>query len=296
MSNASIIRPGLLVNIKSTVVGGVSYNRIDLDASGQPVEPGGEVARWETVRVIEDKAEHDRAVKARSAAVSAIRKECQATAFGTLCPEEREGALDAAIAAAHAIVDAHNATATHTRIGIYVLKGRVASNDAEAARAITSEIADLVVAMNEGIGALDADAIRKAADKAREMSAMLDDSLKGKVEGAISQARKAARDITRRLVKNGEDRAVVLADIQRGQIESARIAFLDLSENSAAPVEALPAIEAQRFADLDVDSEPEITPNPMAVRQEIPKLDLAEGSQPTTLSASSVNVPAMELS
>jgi hypothetical protein len=295
---ASTIRPGIMISVNTTLRGGVEYRRVDLDATGEPAEPGVAVARWETVRKIMDPAEYERATKARSQARGLIVKECQSTSFGDLCPEEREGALDAAIRRAHEIVAAFNAESTHTKIGLYVLKGRVASNDAEAARSITSEIAGLVVAMNQGIEALDAESVRKAASKARELSAMLDDSLKGKVEGAITQARKAARDITRRIEKGGEEARIVLADIQRGQIESARIAFLDLSD-AAAPVEALPSVEAQRFADLDLgdDVSDEIEPvKPATMTQAIPKLDLAEGSGAATIAAPSVNVPAMELS
>lgn len=291
-NKAATIRPGLLVNLKSTVVGGVSYRRVDLDASGEPVEPGAAVARWETIRVIEDEAEYERATKARSKATSLITRECQSTAFGDLCPESHEGALDAAYNAARAIVDEHNATAVHTRVQIYMLKGRVASNDAEAARAITSEVADLVVAMNNGISALDATAIRKAADRAREISAMLDDSIKGKVEGAIEQARKAARTIVKRIEKEGEDKAIVLMDIQRGAIESARIMFLDLSESlTVAP---LPAVEAQRFADLDMPSDDDDDTSseraPVAAR---PALDFDDSEIKVAARAS--NVPAMEL-
>jgi hypothetical protein len=282
-NQAATIRPGLLVNVHSTVKGGVAYQRVDLDADGVPVAEGVDVARWETVRTIEDKDEYERATKARGKALALIRKECQATSFGLLCPEDHEGALDAAIVKAREIVDAHNATAVHTHVQVYALKGRVASNDAEAARAITSEIAMLVQTMDAGISALDADAIRKAADRARVLSAMLDESIKTKVDGAVAQARKAARDITRRLVKNGEEKAVVLADIQRGQIESARIAFLDMSEQTASG-EALPSVEPQRFADLDFDlSDAAVDVEPETIN-------------PRKLNASSANVPAMELS
>jgi len=46
----------------------------------------------------------------------------------------------------------------------------------------------------------------------------------------------------------------VMMDIQRGMIEKARITFLDMSGESNA-VEAMPAVDAQRFADLDMDGE-----------------------------------------
>jgi hypothetical protein len=253
MSNASIIRPGLLVSVKSTVVGGVSYQRVDLDAE-KPADEDQEVTRWETKRVIEDKAEHDAAVKCRSQALATIRKVCSATSFGLLCPTEQEGALDAAIVAARKLVDAHNDSAKHTRVGVYALKGRVASDDAEAARAITAEVATLVTQMDAGIKAFDPKAVRHAGRRARELSGMLSDEKQAKIEGAIAQARAAARAIVKRVQKEGEDRTTVLLDIQRGQIESARIAFLDMSGDDGCSGEStLPSVDRQRFADLDVE-------------------------------------------
>lgn len=280
MSDSYVIRPGLLVSLKSSVTGGITYQRVDLDAAeiacpdctngpdDAPTEraacktcggkglvsssDGREVTRWETKRVIDDKAEHAAAVKCRSAALAAVRKVCGATSFGLLCPADQEGALDAAIAAARALVDAHNASARSTRVSVFALKGRVASDDAEAARAITSEVAALMGQMDAGIKAFDPEAIRAAANRAREIGAMLSDERREKIDAAIEQARRAARTIVRRVQKEGEDRAAVLQDIQRGQIDSARIAFLDLSEPALAS-DPLPAVERQRFADLDLD-------------------------------------------
>lgn len=299
MSQTSTIRPGILVSIKSTVSGGVEYNRVDLAADGLPAAEGADVSRWETTRVITDPVEHARAVKTRSQAQGLIRKVCSETTFGLLCPNDQEGALNAGIAAAKAMIDEYNRTATHTQIGLYVLKGRVASDDAEAARAITREIADLVVKMDQGISALDADSIRKAADRAREMSAMLSDDAKAKANAAIEQARKAARAIVKRIEKEGEDKAIVLKDLQRGELERARIAFLDMSEQ--ATVEAPAVADVQRFADLDVEDlddagdVSDVGPKAPTERQAIPKFDLAEGSTPTTFSAPSAT-RALEVS
>lgn len=302
MSKASVIRPGLLVSVKSTVAGGVIYQRTDLDAAeiacpdctngddDAPAErtacktcggkgkvtssEGREVTRWETRRVVEDAAEHKKAAAVRSAARALIVKCCSNTSFGYLCPSDQEGALDAAIVAARKMVDEFNDGATHTRINVYALKGRVASDDAEAARAITAELATLVTRMDQGIKEFDPKKIRDAADRAREMSNMLDDSKKGKIEAAIAQARKAAREIVRRVEKESEDRATVLLDIQRGQIESARIAFLDLAGDDASPAgDAAPAVDRQRFADLDIDDDrPAVVAG--AGRVDLPALDL----------------------
>lgn len=250
MTKASVIRPGLLVSLKTTMVGGVSYQRTELNAD-RVANGDQDIARWETTRVIEDKAEHDAASKCRSQAASLIRKCCQTTGFGLLCPQEQEGALDAAMAAARQLVDNHNERAEHTRVGIFVLKGRVAADDAEAAKAITQEISELIVKMDAGINAFDPKAIRDAADRARELSAMLGDEEQAKVSAAIKQAREAARTIVKRVVKEGEERTLVMLDIQRSQIEKARVTFLDLSGDHEAP-EPMPSVDAQRFAELDL--------------------------------------------
>jgi len=250
----AMIRPGLLVALKSTVHGGVSYQRTDLQKDEK-------TAKWETTRVIEDPAEHERATKARGKALAEIRAVCAPTTFGLLCPEENEAELDAAVARAQAIRDEHNASATFTRLDIYVLKGRIASTDEEAARAIGQEVASLVDSMNAGIDRLDAAAIREAANKAKQMASMLSAEKAEAIEGAIEQARKAARQIVKRVEKEGEAAAIVLADIQRGAVEKARIAFLDLSQDEPRTQEpAMPAVDVQRFAELgsDHESNPEV--------------------------------------
>jgi hypothetical protein len=249
MIQTATIRPGFLVSVKSTVSGGVSYQRTDLEHDAST--DAKDVSRWETVRVIEDPVEHERAVKARGAALNAIRRLCSKTSFGLLCALDNAAALEAAVAEARAIVNEFNATAAYTRVQIYALKGKIASTDEEAARAIGQEVASLIADMDAGISKLDPKAIREAANKAREMASMLGEEAAGKVEGAIEQARKAARAIVKRIEKEGEAAAFVLADIQRGAIEKARIAFLDLGE-AAAPTAALPAVDRQRFADLDL--------------------------------------------
>jgi hypothetical protein len=270
MSNASVIRPGLLVSLKSTLRGGVAYERLDIN-TGEKLADGAEVSEWNTKRKIEDKEEHDKATKTRAQARSLIVKVCSSTSFGLLCPNDKEAALDEAIKVARQLCDNFNDLAKHSRLGMWVIKGRVASDDAEAARAITQEISELTVKMDAGIKAFDPKAIREAADRARELASMLSDEKQSKINGAIEQARKAARTIVKRIEKEGEDRSTVLLDIQRGQIESARIAFLDMAGDTAEVVEEMPVVNAQRFADLDVsDVDPSVcTPSVQVAQMEV---------------------------
>jgi hypothetical protein len=253
---ASKIRPGLLVALKSRVAGGIHYRRVDLDA------PDDATARWETTRTIDNPDEHERAVKARGLALTEIRRVCSATSFGLLCPEAYEGDLDAAIERAASVVRSFNATAECTRVDVFALKGRVAATDEEAARAIGDEVAEMLRGMEAGIDRLDPEAIRLAATKARELSAMLAPEQAERVADAIGAARKAAREIVKRVQKAGEPAAEVLRSLSRSAIEKARMAFLDLDDSGEVQGDALPAVAVQRFGDLDLEAAPVPVPEP----------------------------------
>jgi hypothetical protein len=300
----TIMKPGILVSLKTELHGGVVYERRDLDSKEpttietarerykalrdaapdreafemafrsvcapkspsdlNPVQliaaaekaaglPQADVTRWETTRVVEDPGEHDRAVKARGKARSLIAAHCTPTSFGLLCPLEKEGELDAAIREARGVVDAFNEGAQRSHVGVYVLKGRIAETDEEATRAIASEVRGLLDAMEKGIRNVNAKAVREAASKAKAMGAMLDESKQIAVSRAIETARKAAREIVKRVDKGGEDASVVLEEIATKPIESARFAFLDLDGEAEPSGEAMPAVSVQRIAGLDLN-------------------------------------------
>lgn len=251
-----MIRPGIMVSLKSTLRGGIEYKRTDLDASEEKSQIAADhIEKWQTVKVVQDAAESDRASKARGAARTAITKFCSNTAFGLLCPSERESELDEGIKQARKIVEEFNATSSTIQIGIFCLKGKVASSDVEAARAIGEEVRSLLAEMEKGIANLDAEGIREACKKAKAISDMLETEQQEKIGKAIELARKNARDIVRRIQKGGENAAIVLADLQRGAIINARMAFLDSAEVSETSTETqgeqMPAGNMQRFADLD---------------------------------------------
>lgn len=244
---ATIIRPGFLVALRTSVRGGVHYERQDLGANSRG---NTLIEDWQTRKTVDDTADFAAATKARSDAGAAIRKICTQTSFGLLCPATREKELDEAIATARDIAALHNARATTTTVNVYVLKGRIAQDDAEANRAIADEVRTLMDSMQEGIANLDAKAIRDAAAKARELGATLDTESQGKVMAAVQQARDAAKAIVKRIDKAGETAEAVLKDLATAQIESARFAFLDLDETKPA-ADSTPQIDVQRF-DLDL--------------------------------------------
>lgn len=272
------LKPGILVALSTRISGGVSYSRVDLER-GSELDNGAQRERWETTKTVEDPEELARATKVRSTISSMIRRLCIETAFGLICTKANEPALDEVIKRARTLAAEHNAGSPASRVALYVLKGEIASTDEEAARAIGEEVKDLIDAMSAGIEKLDPKAIRDAADRARKLGSVLDAAQEIVVSEAIKQARKAARTIVARVEKEAEDSALVLKDIQRGAIEKARLAFLDLDPVQATPNEALPAVDVGRFAELDIDAHDTEAP-------EAPESEPESDSEPETVAAS----------
>jgi hypothetical protein len=215
------LRPGLLVSLKTSCRGNVKYDRVDLDNSEAH-------AKWETTRHIADVEEYERAAKALSQAKSVVRSVCTLSAFGLLCPEANAEQLEDAMQRARAIRDAFNASASLTRIDVHVIAGKVASDDVEAVKAINSEVRDLIDDMREGVANMDVKNIRDAANKARQLGAMLTPEAQVRVQFAIDAARQVARNIT----KAGETAALEVDALAIRKIAEQRTAFLDLSDQA----------------------------------------------------------------
>ena len=244
--------PGLLVSLKTTIAGGVSYQREDLgegDASD-----GAYITKWNTTRRVDDPQEHERAVKARGKARSLITAVCAQSEFGLLCPTARATELEEAIKQARVVAGEFNASASTSHIAMYTITAQIASTDQEAVREISAEMAVLMTQMREGIKDADPAAIREAAAKARSVGQMLDAPTQEKVSKAIEQAREAARAIVRRVEKDGEKAADVVAELRIDAVQGARFAFLDF-EPSSVDEAVLAACPAPSKA-LDLDDVP----------------------------------------
>lgn len=255
---ASTLRPGLLVSLKTSVTGNVQYTRRDIETD-HLTKTGAKLAKWETERTIVDPVEYEAATKARSLAASTIRGVCTASAFGLLCPEDSGDRLDAAVKQARAIAESFNASASITRVSVYVIVGRVAADDVEAVRAINSEVRDLLREMESGLQNLDVKAVRDAASKARNLGNMLSPDAAARIQIAIDAARGAAK----RIVAAGTQAAQEIDRATIARITEARTAFLDMEE---AKEVAAPQAEG-RALDLPTDESPAIAPVTAAARK-----------------------------
>lgn len=264
------VASGFMVSVKTKVRGGVHYERKDLETT---TDGDAEETAWETHRRIEDKEEHQRASEVRKRARGLILKQTFWTPFAPICEAENVEALDAAIAEARSLVEEHNRTAQHTTVKLFVLKGEIVKDEAEAIASVTGEIKDLLCDMDIAIKAGDPKAVRELCSRARNMGRMMPEGEKARTQlgRAITAARKIARSITAKVEKGGEELAKILETANLKPINLARFTFegeedfeTDADDADDAE-EALPAIATQRFIDLDTeddetDPEPEATP------------------------------------
>jgi len=93
--HTTMIRPGLLVSLKTTLRGGVTYQKRTIDP--EHAVGAALVETWETTREVADAEDHARAIVARGKCGSLVTGVCCSSSFGLLCPVEREDKLAAAI-------------------------------------------------------------------------------------------------------------------------------------------------------------------------------------------------------
>jgi hypothetical protein len=226
--SASMLMPGMLVSLRTSIIGNADYDKREIEAPHR-LKGGQEREKWETIKTIADPDEWKAAEVARSAATTAIRTPCAKSAFGLLCPKGNLPALQEGIVKAREAVEAFNAKAKLTRVEVRVLMGEIAQNDKEAISAINSEMRDLLKAMQDGIKNLDAPAIRDAANRARSVGQMLTADAQSKVRTAIEVARQAAKEI----VKAGDTAAQNVDKAAIRAIETNRMAFIDVGQTTS---------------------------------------------------------------
>jgi len=220
------IRPGLLVAVKTSIKGNVSYKKSDTHVVA--LEDGSERAEWDTERRIKDAAEQEAATKARGRARTLISSVCSATDFGYLCPVMLKPELDKAIDEAKKICDEFNKTSKFTKIRFGAVQGSIAQNDYQAVRAIRREVTELITDMTDGLKNLDVSTVREAATRAKQLGQMLSPEAEVRLELAIKQARESARKLAKQIEEAGDKGVTEIDRVTIARLTEARTAFLDL--------------------------------------------------------------------
>jgi hypothetical protein len=240
-----VMVPGILVALKTSVRGGVEYQRTALEEDAE-----GKVKRWETTRFMDDPAERKAANETQAKASGMISRLCVRTTFGLLCRTDRETELDAAVNEMRQLVSEWNRTAEHSYVYVSAIKGRIADNDEEAIRAILEEAKDLLNQMDKGLSAADVKVIRDAAMRAKRLSEMMTDESAGQINDALDAARQAARAIVRSSGELNAQLASVSIDVEREAFAAARLSFLQMSDTV---IEALPSVNVSRTGNLEIE-------------------------------------------
>jgi len=265
--NSTTIRPGLLVSLKTSLRGNIVYDRRDIEPEHE-IKGGALKSVWETKRVITDPIEYAAGTKVRDRARSMIKGACIWSNFGLLCPEGKAENLNRAVADARREAEAFNATSKLSKIEIYVITGRVARDDVEAARSIKSEVRELMQIMETGLKNLDVKTVREAAGRLRGVGQMLSDENKDKVTIAVDAARKAAT-LAAKAAKAGEQASVEVDLVTIRKIAEQRTAFLDLEETAevATPTHVGRVVDFEAEGTTEVDEEPTPTPKRQPAKQ-----------------------------
>lgn len=217
----TIIRPGFLIVLKTSLIGNISYHKQVLEREHIDAD-GSEKARWETQRVIGDREEHNAGRKAQADARVKITAICTNTAFGLLCPAEKEQELRQAIREAKEVEAAFNRSARLSRINVYTIVGKIEAERFDVVSAMAAEAKDLLGAIQAGIRNRNAGEIRTAANELRRLSDMFSENGRQKLQEALNAGRGAARKIVK--TPEGpahelEGQALTIVDVVLGEFE-----------------------------------------------------------------------------
>lgn len=224
----TLLRPGFIVVLKTALIGNISYHKVVLEREHMTDE-GTEEARWETKRVIGDRAEHDAGRKAQADARAKVSAVCTNTAFGLICALEDEAALATALAEAKEIAAVFNRTARHSRVIVRPLVGQLQGERFDVVGAMAAEALDLINQVHAGVAARNAQEIREAANDLRRLAEMFSAEGRGPLEDVVNAGRGAARKI----VKLPEGPAHELEVQALGIIAEVRTAFERLAEGGS---------------------------------------------------------------
>lgn len=253
------LRPGVLVGLKTAIKGeNVTYDKTVIEAEHVD-ELGQLVGSWQTDKTVADAAEYELAVTVRSKARNLVTGICAKSDFGYLCPDDKLDALEAAIAKAEQICEEFNLTARITEIVFSTLKGRIATDDDKAIRAIKGELVDLLDAMDAGLKALDVKGVRAVVKKAKSLGTMLAPDVQKRLEEYLGDVRSVAVKIN----AAGDQAAKVLDEEVLKGLANSRTAFLDLDGGG----EVQDTTVAGRTLDLDPDVEQAFDPDVVAIAE-----------------------------
>ena len=213
-AQALTIQPGIAVMMTSSIVGGPSYKKLNIDLTDEELQeitgveemPEGEVRKWETTRIIEDVPGYKAALTVRNRARDGVRGVCVRTQFGEICPLGREDDLNRKIADGQLDVQTFNSNNDHLKINWHCLKAYIRGSDTQALEAIHSTINEALAEMHDAYETGNYKKLRSVSKMLNQHKKILESGTlaTSHLDEAIKNARAAARKFLARCEKGTE--------------------------------------------------------------------------------------------
>lgn len=249
MTEVKMLKPGILVSIKTSQSGNRSYQKQELERA-HLTEGGVERSRWNTTKIVFDPEEAKAAAQIANRARYLVTRLCADTAHGPLCPVDRRDDLTAAINESRAMVRDFNESAVFSRVEVNVICGEIIADDLNTVRALFSETEKFMAEMQQGLAELDVKKVRAVCVKALDVGQMLSPEASATMTLAVNAARAACKKI----VAAGEQAAVEIDERAIHTIGVARSSFLDFGmSEDGTEVESFHTPRALDFAPREYD-------------------------------------------
>lgn len=190
------IEPGYLVVGEICASGCASYRITNKDES---IEANRLNASWHTDKTIADVAEH-RSVKGRRRLICRMlnRLGTRVSGFGYVVPQTKADLLNEILQDVNGVVRSYNSNARHTRLSCSLAVFEIRGSDDRVALALYRRATELLERINDSLINGRIGEMRKQIKMLRGLDSILPSESAVKVNRAIMDARKAAKDAIRR--------------------------------------------------------------------------------------------------
>lgn len=193
---------------------------------------------YQTRRVIENRAEAQRARAVYEQARARLRNVCTRTVLGLVCPTAREAELRAAIDDIEAMVAAANRELTLCRVDYTVVPIRIEHENSRAQDALERELRQYLERLLAASEAYDPEELRRILRSGKGLESLVEDpTLRAGLEEISGSARRTARAMTRRIKEHAGDVAAARASAPADESVARRFPWASAFDVTPATVE-----------------------------------------------------------
>jgi len=218
------MKPCYLLNVRCSVHGGLTYRRSDEDVV---TEDEREEATWTTDRVIQNRAEYNKAQALRNRIKRAIANLGVPGDLGIFCTRDSRREIDKAVRKWTVKIDKFNQEAQHSVIRFRVARWKVEGENEEVLQDMLVDLRGLVDELKVAVKNADYKSIRSVVTRLRGYDMVLPEDAADFLQRAVANAKAQAIDVRKSLEKHGEDLKQVQDRMNTSSIDFARFALME---------------------------------------------------------------------